>query len=85
MRQCACVCVCVCACVCVCVCVCVCLCVCVCVLTPEPMKDVAPSLCSLRSSSTAPVASFFVLLSLKRLAKERRQSSLVVPTGLTED
>ena len=33
----------------------------------------------------APVASFLILLSVKRTAKERRQSAQVVPTGLTED
>ena len=44
------------------------------------------SLCSPRASRrTAPVASFLNLLSVKRIAKERRQSPQVVPTGLTED
>ena len=44
------------------------------------------SLCRPRSSRrTIPVASFLNLLSVKRIAKERRQSPHVVPTGLTED
>ena len=64
-------------------------------LTPEPTKDAAvsdssahegcSSLCSPRSSRrTAPVASFLNLLSVKRIAKERRQSAQVVPAGLTK-
>ena len=64
-------------------------------LTPEPMEDVAvsdsrahggcSSLCSPMPSRTAPVASFLILLSVKRIAKERGQCPQVVPTGLTED
>ena len=43
------------------------------------------SLCSPRSSRTTPVASFLILLSVKCIAMEHRQSPQVVPTGLTED